>query len=108
MTALTNHATRWTVQEVEFLAESWDGTEETLSAVAELLERTVEACRQRYYEWTWGRATVVVDKPLPSDRSGRSSRAHQTRTVKRDREPGKVCYSCWLELPLTEVCSYCQ
>lgn len=43
MTALTNHATRWTEQELEFLTESWDGTEETLSAVAELRGRAARA-----------------------------------------------------------------
>lgn len=38
----------WTAEQLEWL-QSWDGTEEYLRELAELLGRTIEACRERYY-----------------------------------------------------------
>jgi hypothetical protein len=40
----------WSSEELEQLIGYWDGTEETLAEIAELLGRTIEACRQRFYE----------------------------------------------------------
>lgn len=45
----------WSAEEVEQLLGFWDGTEETLWEIAELLGRTIEACRQRYYDTIAGR-----------------------------------------------------
>lgn len=39
----------WTSEQIEWLA-SWDGTEAYLHELAELLGRTIEACRERYYK----------------------------------------------------------
>lgn len=44
-----HHRQPWTANELEFLREMWDGSEETLHDISEILGRTVEACRQRYY-----------------------------------------------------------
>lgn len=44
-----HHAEPWSDDELDQLTGYWDGTEETLVEIAELLGRTVEACRQRYY-----------------------------------------------------------
>lgn len=38
----------WSEDEIEWL-QTWDGTEGYLVELAELLGRTVEACRQRFY-----------------------------------------------------------
>ena len=40
----------WSANEDEFLQVLWDGAEETLADIAELLGRTIEACRERYYK----------------------------------------------------------
>lgn len=45
-----HHQEPWSGEELETLTELWDGTEETLADLAEILGRTIEACRQRYYE----------------------------------------------------------
>jgi hypothetical protein len=39
----------WSCEE-EALLTQWDGTEDELILTAEVLGRTIEACRQRYYE----------------------------------------------------------
>jgi hypothetical protein len=44
-----HHREAWSQTELEVLS-LWDHTEETLADLAELLGRTIEACRQRYYE----------------------------------------------------------
>lgn len=62
-----HHREPWGEHEVEFLTVLWDGTEETLIAIAEELGRTIEACRQRYYETQSGRK-----KPKPK------AQAHQS------------------------------
>jgi hypothetical protein len=40
----------WSADEYEQLTEYWDGSEETLTEIARLLGRTIEACRERYYK----------------------------------------------------------
>ena len=39
----------WSDEELEWLA-SWDGTEPYLAELAELLGRTIEACREQFYK----------------------------------------------------------
>lgn len=56
-----HHAQGWLLHEVEILME-WDGTEEELADLAELLGRTIEACRQRYYETRAGRVAIPVEQ----------------------------------------------
>ena len=38
----------WTAEQLDWL-QSWDGTEAYLAELAELLGRTIEACRQQYH-----------------------------------------------------------
>lgn len=45
-----NDGQPWSAEEIEELHAYWDGSEEMLFEIAELLGRTIEACRQRYYE----------------------------------------------------------
>lgn len=40
----------WSQDELDQLFGYWDGTEDTLAEIAELLGRTIEACRERYYK----------------------------------------------------------
>lgn len=42
----------WSVDEVELLESEWTTKIEDLTALASLLGRTVEACRQKHYELT--------------------------------------------------------
>lgn len=44
-----HHEQPWAEEEVVFLEENWSNDEEDLIALAELLGRTVEACRQKHY-----------------------------------------------------------
>lgn len=50
-----NHHQPWSDEEIETLM-TWSDlhSEEYLALIAEELGRTIEACRQRYYEITWG------------------------------------------------------
>ena len=45
----THHTMPWCSDELEVLL-MWDKSEPELIAIAELLGRTIEACRQRWYE----------------------------------------------------------
>lgn len=45
-----HHATIWEAHEIELLEEGWEVDETTLPEIAELLGRTIEACRQKHYE----------------------------------------------------------
>ena len=53
----SNHGTRWTVEEDDFLTSQWDGRGSTTEVIAEILGRTANACSQRYYEISWGVAS---------------------------------------------------
>lgn len=44
------HLERWSENEVATLQEMWTTDKEDLEALANLLGRTVEACRQKHYE----------------------------------------------------------
>lgn len=54
-----HHAEPWSGDEIDFLM-TWEGGEEDLAALAELLGRTIEACRQRFYEVRRGHVRVSV------------------------------------------------
>lgn len=55
-----NHSEAWTVDEYEFLRTQWvDKSEEELATIAEILGRTIEACRQKYYN-TGSKVTMRV------------------------------------------------
>lgn len=49
-TKATAHQEPWESFEVELLEEGWSNDEATLPEIAELLGRTIEACRQKHYE----------------------------------------------------------
>jgi hypothetical protein len=86
------HRTRWTLEEESFLQTEWDGTEETLGVIAELLGRTVNAVRQRHYELIWGNVEGVRVKPERG-----ATRITLTRTevtVTRTEWTGEVCNEC--------------
>ncbi len=44
------HREIWEAHEVELLEEGWAADEATLPEIAELLGRTIEACRQKHYD----------------------------------------------------------
>lgn len=48
----------WSQDELDQLFGFWDGTEDTLTEIAELLGRTIEACRERYYKARRGHVRV--------------------------------------------------
>jgi hypothetical protein len=50
------HQQRWDENELEILVEFWGDPEVTIEQIAAELGRTVEACRQRYYEFQRGQA----------------------------------------------------
>lgn len=77
----------WLDYELEVLLE-WDRTDEGLTDVAELLGRTREACRQRYYDTLAGR-----------NRSSATYRVESTTTVRVTR----VCSACYIELAPAET-----
>lgn len=54
------HREQWLSDDDEALVTLWDGTEETLTDLAEMLGRTREACRQRYYTLASGRVTTTT------------------------------------------------
>lgn len=55
-----HHGEPWTADEVELLMECWGDLPE--HEVAEALGRTIEACRQRWYEIKWGTKGCVQSK----------------------------------------------
>lgn len=44
------HGEIWEAYEIELLEEGWSYDEATLPEIAELLGRTIEACRQKHYD----------------------------------------------------------
>jgi hypothetical protein len=44
------HRELWEAYEIELLEEGWADDESTLPEIAELLGRTIEACRQKHYD----------------------------------------------------------
>lgn len=57
------HLERWDETEVATLLELWTTEEEDLIALASLLGRTVEACRQKFYD-VQKRPEAVVEAKL--------------------------------------------
>jgi hypothetical protein len=51
-----NDGQEWSAEELDWL-NSWDGTPEYLEELAELLGRTIEACRERFYKARRGQVT---------------------------------------------------
>lgn len=49
------HREPWSGEELEFLLEFWQDPTTSEAEVAETLGRTIEACRQRFYETLHGR-----------------------------------------------------
>lgn len=49
-TRAEHHQELWEAYEVELLEEGWADDEATLDEIAELLGRTIEACRQKHYD----------------------------------------------------------
>lgn len=76
----TAHREPWSEAELEQLVEFWDGTEGTLEEIAELLGRTIEACRQRYY--------IAVKA------EGQGTRTHVSVTVQTRGWLIGYCFEC--------------
>lgn len=89
----------WEGFELSILLE-WDRTESGLDEVAELLERTREACRQRFYDTLAGRTKGGTHVTVTTT----TTRVTRTRTV----ESYEVCPSCHFELPASKVCGFCE
>ena len=106
MTEPTQHRTRWTVEEDEFLQSQWDGHRETVEAIAELLGRTVNATAQRHYELTWGTAAEPVEvKPDAYTGPTRVTVRRTTVTeVVLDFDPERICPDCRCEYSGSGAC----
>lgn len=74
-----HHGEPWTGYEIDLLMQ-WDGSESELLDLSEMLGRTVEACRQRFYETRSGK----VRTPRPSRRSVTRTVTTTTRIVWED------------------------
>ena len=59
-TAAEHHFEIWEAYEIELLLEGWGET--TIPEIAELLGRTIEACRQKYYELRQGKTRAKQAK----------------------------------------------
>lgn len=57
-TKATAHQELWEEFEIELLEEGWSADEATLPEIAELLGRTIEACRQKHYDLRKARETA--------------------------------------------------
>lgn len=58
------HKTLWSEAELEMLLEFWGDPEVTIEQLAAEVGRTVEACRQRYYEWQRGQTRAEAEKKV--------------------------------------------
>lgn len=54
----------WSADEVELLESEWTTKDEDLEALASLLGRTVEACRQKHYDLRKNPTVVVAKESL--------------------------------------------
>lgn len=83
----------WSGDELSFLLE-WEGGEADLAAAAELLGRTIEACRQRFYEARRGLSVVIKQETTTTmtvtgwiidrcDRCGRCTDVYQDSRARR-------------------------
>ena len=89
----SNHRTRWTTEEIEFLQSEWDGTHETCEVIAEILGRTPNAVAQRHYETEWGTAPEPVDlKPEVGGVVRRVTHTYTRTTVIEWH--GEICPDC--------------
>lgn len=57
-----DHRNLWSEDQVAYLLEFWDSA--TLEEIAEVVGRTVEACRQKYYMIQWGESQEPVKAEL--------------------------------------------
>lgn len=71
------------------LLMQWDGGEEELALTAELLGRTIEACRQRFYQVRRGIRGVRVRRGVTTT----------TTTSYIEVTDVEVCPDCWLVHP---------
>lgn len=101
----TNHRTRWTQEENALLESLWDPA--SVDVLAELFGRTEDAVRQHHYELTWGTAPRA---PLSKDVTVKTRVASTAvrRSSPQDRPLGKVCGTCFVELPMHGGCDTCS
>lgn len=57
-----HHAEPWTGDELDMLFSEWGHS--PIEDIADVLGRTIEACRQRYYETRQGKARTVTTKTV--------------------------------------------
>lgn len=99
-----HHGEPWTLDELDELCRNWDGTDETLEVIAFCFGRTIEACRQRYYEHVHGHPLAApIRKPklrvkgdvVPTFRPGwlfaQCDRCGLTTDVYMDHSGTKTC-----------------
>lgn len=101
----------WTGDELDELCRNWDGSDETLEVIAFCLGRTIEGCRQRYYEHLHGASVQGTDtepirspttrqngKVTPTFRAGwlvaRCDHCREPKDVFMDRNGNKTCEDC--------------
>ena len=102
-----HHGEPWTLDELDEMCRNWDGTEETLEVIAFCFGRTIEACRQRYYEHIHGAAvseeirtpkTRQNGKVTPTFRAGwlvaQCNNCMITQDVFMDARGIKLCERC--------------
>lgn len=76
-----HHTEHWSRHEDEWLA-LWDGTERTLAELAEILGRTIEACRQRYYLIQRADSITYTETTTTRRQGQVTSRTHTSVTVR--------------------------
>jgi hypothetical protein len=101
----------WTGDELDELCKNWDGTDETLEVIAYCLGRTIEGCRQRYYEHLHGASVNGTDtEPIRSPKTRQNGKVtptfragwlyavcdvcRKTKDVYMDQHGVKLCEDC--------------
>lgn len=77
----------WDTDALDLLMQ-WDGSEPELALTAELLGRTIEACRQRFYQTRRGLRGIRVRRGITT-----------SVTTEYVEITGDVCTDCWLMHP---------
>jgi hypothetical protein len=88
----THHREPWSADEVAFLLD-WDGSDEELSLTAELLGRTREACRERFYKTKRGEAVAPVKSKPITVTSGIGDMTTTERYIGSDDDPDDQWWS---------------
>lgn len=88
----------WSEEEIEMLMELWRDRDVPEEEVAEALGRTIEACRQRFYEVRRGERSYSIKVT--------TTRTTTTKTFEvTSNQPLDVCPECWQMRSATGNCA---